>query len=43
MKYITLTAIFILFAIALFLGIIGGGCLYLLDSIFKLVDIIDGV
>lgn len=43
MKYITLTAIFILFSIALFLGLIGGSCLYFLDCIFKLVDFIDGV
>jgi len=41
MKYFKSAAIYVLFIIAVFLGFIGLGCLYLLSRDFELVDFID--
>jgi len=41
MKYLKSTAIYILFIIAGILGIVGLGCLYLVNRNFELVDFID--
>lgn len=41
MKYIASTVIYILFIVAVFLGFIGLGCLYLVNRNFDLVDYID--